>query len=375
MYDVIIVGAGPFGATLAWLASQLKKRVLVIDKSGHVAGNCYTEERHGINVHVHGPHLFHCNDDRTWNFVNRFAAFNRYTHRVKVSRDDKIWSFPINLMTLHQLWGVTTPRDAEKKLQEARVRIDDPQNLEEWCLSQVGEELYELFIKHYTKKQWMTDPRDLPSSIIKRLPVRMTYDDSYFSDKHQGVPIGGYTNVFSGMLARAEVKLGIDYHSERSIIDHLLSSQGKLVYTGRIDELFGFDAGELPYRNLRFDHAVMLTPDHQGSAVINFTGPDVPFTRSTEHKHFEDAKSDVTVVTRELPVSYDRAHRPFYPINTAKNNMLAHMYRARAEVDGTIVGGRLGTYRYLDMNQVIASAFVAFEKTYGVRVNERGDVE
>jgi UDP-galactopyranose mutase len=373
-YNFIVVGAGCFGAVFAHFVARLGKKVLVVDKDDHIGGACYTENWDGINVHKFGAHIVHCNDDRTWNVLNRFVPFNRYTHHVKVARNGRMWSFPMNMMMFHQLWGVTTPDEARKKLEEVRIPISHPANLEEHCLSQAGEEVYELFIKHYTKKQWKLDPKELPTSIIKRLPIRLTYDDMYFSDRHSGIPIGGYTRFFEGILDGIETKLGVDFINEKSTLTKLLESDGKIVYSGRTDALYAYDEGELPYRNLRFEHERLEIPDYQGTSVVNYTGPEVDFTRIIEHKHFEHGKQEHTIVTREYPSEYDRNNVPYYPINTIENDSLAKRYNARAESDGFLIGGRLGRYLYLDSNQVIAQAIVSVERHFGVKIDDHGDV-
>lgn len=370
MYDVIVVGSGLFGSTFAHYAKQINKKVLVLEKSNHIGGNCYTYDDGGINVHKYGPHIFHTSNERVWNFVNLFSKFNHFVLRTKVFRNNKLYSFPINLFTLYQVWGVQTPQEAQKKLEEVKVKIKNPKNLEEWCLSQVGEELYDLFIKHYTAKQWKTDPKNLPSFIIKRLPIRTTFDDNYFTDHRQGIPIGGYTKIFENMLDGVDVQLESNYFENRPSIDKLLKSDGKLIYTGRCDELYNFDKGELQYRNLQFNTTRFEMEDYQGNAVINYCDKEIDFTRITEHKHFEFGKQAHTVISIEKPIDYDRNNTPYYPINIKKNDDLASEYLKRAEADKIIVGGRLGHYRYYDMHQVIASSIHTFEKTYGLKIDE-----
>ena len=314
MYDFLIVGAGLFGSVFANRAKEMGKTSLLIDKRSHIGGNCYTENDSGIHTHVYGPHIFHTSNEEIWKFINRFASFNSYVNRPKVNFGGKIYSFPINLMTLHQVWGVNTPDEARKKLDEVRVNIDDPRNLEEWILSQVGKELYEKFIYGYTKKQWMKDPKDLPSSIIKRLPIRLTYDDNYFNDTYQGIPSNGYTEIFKNMLDGCEVELGVDYLKDRKKLNSLAKS---VVYTGKIDEYFDYSHGELEYRSLRFERSRYENFDFQGNAIVNYTENEIPYTRITEHKHFNPEnlnKVSHTVITKEFPIEWNRNEVPYYPI-------------------------------------------------------------
>ena len=357
-YDYLIVGAGIFGATFAREMTDAGKKCLVIDKRKHIGGNVYSEKRNGIDVHVYGAHIFHTNNDRIWEYVNRFTTFNNYINKPKVRFGDRIFSFPINLMTLHQLWGVMDPAEAKAKLNEVRIHCENPENLEDWILSQVGREVYETFIRGYTMKQWQRDPRELPSSIIKRLPIRLTFDENYFFDKYQGIPVDGYTAMVDNMLEGIEVKTGIDYFENRAVF---ITAAKKTVFTGKIDEFFGFVHGELEYRTLRFEHEELMG-DFQGNAVVNYTSPDVPFTRIVEHKHFlpESAgKLDNTIITREYSAEYDRSKTPYYPIGDAKNIAMYKKYCEMAEsAKDVIFGGRLAEYKYYDMHQVIGSALV-----------------
>ncbi len=357
-YDYLIVGAGLFGATFAREMTDAGKKCLVIDKRPHIGGNVYSENRNGVDVHVYGAHIFHTSSDRIWEYVNRFATFNNYVNKPKVRFGDRIFSFPINLMTLHQLWGVMTPAEAEAKLKEVRIPCENPDNLEDWILSQVGREVYETFIRGYTMKQWQRDPRELPASIIKRLPIRMVFEENYFFDKYQGIPIEGYTKMVDNMLEGVEVRTGIDYFEDR---DHFNSLAKTVVFTGKVDEYFDFCHGELEYRTLRFEHEE-LEGDFQGNAVVNYTSPDVPFTRIVEHKHFlpsTASKLPNTIVTREYSDEYKRGKTPYYPINNDRNNMMYKKYAAMAPAeDDVIFGGRLAEYKYYDMHQVIGSALV-----------------
>lgn len=352
-YDYLIVGCGLFGSVFAQKQTQRGKRVLIIEKRNHIGGNCYTEQIEGINVHKYGPHIFHTDNLEVWNYVNRFSSFNNFINRPKVCYKNKIYSFPVNLMTLYQLYGVKTPSEAKSKLDEVAIPSQNPQNLEDWILSQVGPEIYEIFIKGYTKKQWQKEPADLPASLIKRLPIRLTFNDNYFNDQYQGVPVGGYTKMFEQMLQGVEIKLDTDYFDDRSCWDSIAET---IVYTGKIDECFDYKFGELEYRGLHFENEI-LEGDYQGNAVINYTQESIPFTRTIEHKHFEFGQQPKTVITREFPASCQKDDIPYYPVNTKANNTQYECYREEAEDKKTLIlGGRLGAYKYLDMDDVILSA-------------------
>jgi UDP-galactopyranose mutase len=361
-YDYLVVGGGMFGAVFARQAAECGQRVCVIDKRQHIAGNCYSEQIAGVEVHRYGPHIFHTDNERVWEFVNRFATFNNYVHHGRVLHGGRMFSFPINLLTLAQLWGVVTPAEAEQKLAAARIPCEHPRNLRDWILSQVGEELYEIFVRGYTTKQWGRDPADLPPSIIRRIPIRQTYDDRYFADRFQGIPIGGYTRMFENMLDHEliDVQIGVDYFENARELE---ASAAKTVYTGKIDEYFDYRFGELEYRSLRFENEV-LSGDFQGAAIVNHTEAGTPFTRITEHKHFEFQTSDKTVITREYPASCDRSAVPYYPIRDAANSALYEQYRAEAQRTGLLLGGRLATYQYYDMHQVVAQALTLAEKEF-----------
>ena len=357
-YDYLIVGAGLFGSVFAQQAHEAGKRCLVVDKRDHIGGNVYSERREGIDVHVYGAHIFHTNSDRIWEYVNRFATFNKYINKPKVRFGDRIFSFPINLMTLHQLWGVKTPAEAEEKLQEVRIPCEDPDNLEDWILSQVGEEIYQTFIRGYTMKQWQRDPKELPASIIKRLPIRLIFEENYFFDKYQGIPVDGYTAMVEKMLEGVDVRTGVDYFANKDELDKLAE---RVVFTGKIDEYFGYSEGELEYRTLRFEHE-HLDGDFQGNAVVNYTHPDVPFTRILEHKHFLPDTADKipnTIITREYSAEYSRGKTPYYPINNDRNMAMYKKYAEMAKAESDVIfGGRLAEYKYYDMHQVIGSALV-----------------
>ena len=355
MYDYLIVGAGLYGATFAHEATKAGKKCLVLEKRNHIGGNIFTSNRNGIHVHEYGPHIFHTSNKKIWDYVNQFATFNNFINRPKVSYKNKIFSFPINLLTLYQLWGVTTPREAIAKLNESRIHVPNPSNLEEWCLSQIGTELYETFIKGYTQKQWRTNPKNLPTFIIKRVPIRTNFDDNYYFDTYQGIPEGGYTQIIEKMLKGSEVILNVDYLKDKNNWD---KKAYKTVYTGPIDAYFNYCYGELNYRTTSFVHETHTTADYQGNAIINYTDVNVPYTRIIEHKHFDPSPEiQHTIITREYPESWHRNAVPYYPINDEKNNKLYKLYKEAASLlKDTLFGGRLADYRYYDMHQVIGAA-------------------
>lgn len=358
-YDYLVIGCGLFGTVFARRAVEKGKRVLVIEKRDHVGGNCYTESVENINVHKYGPHIFHTNYRDVWRYVKRFADFNNFINRPKVFYKGRIYSFPINLMTLHQLWGITTPQEAEKRLTQAAVSSDNPQNLEDWILSKVGPEIYEVFIKGYTAKQWGKAPSLLPTSIIKRVPIRLDFNDNYYNDLYQGVPVGGYSNMFKKMLEGIDVKLNTNYFQDR---DYWNGLSDYIVFTGKTDEFFDYKFGRLEYRSLKFKTRI-LDGDFQGNAVINHTDPDVPYTRTIEHKHFEFTSSDKTVVTWEYPDDYTEGKIPYYPTNDEHNNRIYSLYKTEAERHKNVIfGGRLATYSYLDMDQTILQALQVTER-------------
>lgn len=359
-FDYLIVGCGMFGAVFARLVAEQGRRVMLVDKRSHIGGNCFTERIEGINVHRYGPHIFHTNNERIWQFVNRFAKFNHFRLRTPVNFHGRLYSFPINLMTLHQLWGVTSPTEAERKLAAVRVPCENPRNLEEWILAQVGPEIYETFVRGYTAKQWGRDPKELPASIIRRLPIRRTYNDRYFDDAFEGIPIGGYTGLFEHMLDHSNIRFetGVDFFENRPWLER---QANQLVYTGKIDEFFDYRFGRLEYRSLRFDNQV-LDGDFQGSAIVNYTAADVPHTRITEHKHFDLLESSRTVITYEYPDKYDETKIPYYPVRDEQNTARYEQYREFAKTTGVLFGGRLGTYMYYDMHQVVAQAMTVAEQ-------------
>ena len=357
IYDYLIVGSGLFGCVFANLAHKNHKRCLIIEKRDHPFGNCYTENNNKINIHKYGPHIFHTSNDKIWNYVKQFAEFNNFINRPKVNFENTIYSFPINLFTLYQLWGVKTPKEAKAKLEQVKINIDKPNNLEEWILSQVGEEIYRKFIYGYTKKQWNTEPKNLPSFIIKRLPIRLTFDDNYFNDKYQGIPIGGYSQMMSNMTDGIDIVLNTDYFNN---IDYWNKKAKNIVYTGPIDQFFNYEFGKLNYRSLRFETEILKIDDFQGNAIVNYTSSDVPYTRIVEHKHFDNSGSDVTIITREFPADHSN-NEPFYPINNDINNNIYQKYYELTKKTNIIFGGRLAQYQYYDMHQIIGSAIQKYE--------------
>lgn len=355
-YDYLIVGAGLFGAVFARQAADAGKRVLVIDKRDHIGGNVYTEEIVGIQVHKYGAHVFHTNDKNVWQYVSRFAEFNRYTNSPVANYRGQLYSLPFNMYTFHQMWGITTPAEAKEKILQQRkaAGIGEPANLEEQAISLVGTDIYEKLVKGYTQKQWGRPCRELPAFIIRRLPVRFTFDNNYFDARYQGIPIGGYTAMVEKLLRDIPVRLKEDYLENKDRWDALAR---KVVYTGPIDRYFGYCYGKLEYRSVRFETEVLNTENFQGNAVVNYTDPETPYTRIIEHKHFEFGNQPVTVISREYSQEWTPEAEPYYPVNDEKNNTLYARYRALADREsGTIFGGRLAQYRYYDMDAVIASA-------------------
>lgn len=360
-YDYLIVGAGLYGVTVARQLSDAGKNVMVIDKRSHIAGNVYTEKVEGINIHKYGAHIFHTNNEEVWKYVQRFAKFNRFTNSPVANYKGELFSLPFNMYTFNKMWGVVTPEEAAAKIAEQRKEITgEPKNLEEQAISLVGRDIYEKLIKGYTEKQWGRDCKELPSFIIKRLPVRLTFDNNYFNALYQGIPVGGYTKLVENMLSGIEVKLGIDFFEHK---DELLAQAEKLIYTGPIDAFFNYSLGTLEYRSVRFENEVLDIPNFQGNAVVNYTERDKPWTRIIEHKWFEFGKDEngndlsKTVISREYSSEWKFGDEPYYPVNDEKNGDLYSQYRALAEQEKNVVfGGRLGEYKYYDMDQVIAAA-------------------
>lgn len=355
-FDYLLVGAGLFNAVFAEHASRAGKTCLMIERRGHIAGNIYTEKREGIDVHVYGAHIFHTSDEEVWKYVNRFASFNGFINRVKAKFEGKIYSMPFNMYTFESLWGVQTAEEAKKIIDEQRACLagKTPENLEEQAISLVGRDVYETLIKGYTEKQWGRPCTQLPAFIIRRLPLRFTYDDNYFNDKYQGIPVEGYTSMVEKMLNGTKVLLNTDY------FDFIRSTNDtftKTIYTGKADEFFGYRFGKLEYRSLRFETETLDIPDYQGNAVINYTEAKIPYTRIIEHKHFNFGKQPKTIITREYPAEYKEGMEAYYPVNDEKNSALAASYDAiKQECPNVIFGGRLGEYKYYDMDKVIASA-------------------
>lgn len=369
-YDYLIVGSGLFGATFAYLAKKAGKKCLVIDKRPHLGGNVYCEKVEGINVHQYGAHIFHTSNKKVWDFVNSIVEFNRYTNCPVANYKGKLYNLPFNMNTFYQMWGVLTPEEAKAKIEEQKKEALDalngrePQNLEEQALCLVGKDIFEKLIKEYTEKQWGRKCTDLPAFIIKRLPVRLVFDNNYFNDKYQGIPVGGYNQLIDGLLEGIECKTGVDFfHSEYK---DWKKYADKLVYTGAIDEYFGYSLGKLDWRTVSFKTRIENTPNYQGNAVVNYTSHEVPYTRVIEHKHFEMFGQDVyncpkTVVSEEYSTEYKDCMEPYYPVNDERNNLLAEQYRQLAEKEADVIfGGRLAQYKYYDMAPVIEQALSLF---------------
>ena len=371
MYDYLIVGAGLFGSVFARQATDAGKKVLVIDKRPNIAGNVYTEDIEKIHVHKYGAHIFHTNNKEVWEYVTKFAEFNRFTNSPVANYKGELYSLPFNMYTFNKMWNVITPQEAAAKIEEQRKEagITEPQNLEEQAISLVGKDIYEKLIKGYTEKQWGRDCKDLPSFIIKRLPVRLTFDNNYFNALYQGIPVGGYTKMVANMLDGIEVRLNTDYLENKDELDKLAE---KVVYTGAIDAYFDYKLGALEYRSVRFDTEVLDTPNFQGNAAVNYTDRETPWTRIIEHKWFEFGKDDEgndipkTVISREYSSEWKVGDEPYYPVNDEKNGKLYQEYKKLAEDEKNVIfGGRLGEYKYYDMDAVIASALGLCEKKLG----------
>ena len=361
-YDYLIVGAGLYGAVFAHEAKKVGKTCLVIDKRGHIAGNIYCEDMDGIHVHKYGAHIFHTSNKKVWEYVNQFAEFNHYVNSPVAVYKDELYNLPLNMNTFSKMWGVKTPEEAQAKIEEQRaeLNITEPKNLEEQALSLAGRDVYEKLIKGYTEKQWGRPCTELPAFIIKRLPFRFMYDNNYFNDRYQGIPVGGYTPVVEKMLDGIPVKLNTDYFT---FIKENPEIADKTLFTGMIDEFYGYKLGALEYRTVRFDTEKLDMENYQGNAVVNYTDREVPYTRIIEHKHFEFGKQPVTVISREYSSEWKPGIEPYYPINDEKNNELFARYRALAEQEEKVIfGGRLGNYRYYDMDKVIEAALEMAEK-------------
>lgn len=364
-FDYLIVGAGLFGSVFAYEATQRGKKCLVIDKRNHIAGNIYTENIEGINVHKYGAHIFHTSDKAIWEYVNRFADFNNFINSPIASYKDELYNLPFNMNTFSKMWGIKTPAEAKAiiAVQIANLNIGEPQNLEEQALKLVGTDVYEKLIKGYTQKQWGRPCTELPAFIIKRLPLRFTYDNNYFNDRYQGIAIGGYTQIIEKMLAGSDVKTDTDYFE---FIKENPDIAEKTVFTGQIDEFFGYRYGALGYRSVRFENEILDTDNYQGNAVVNYTDREVPYTRIIEHKHFEFGKQENTVISREYSAEWQPGIEPYYPINDEANNALYEKYKTLAATRPDVIfGGRLGQYKYYDMDNVIAAALSAVDDEFG----------
>ncbi|SDJ51303.1 UDP-galactopyranose mutase [Chryseobacterium jejuense] len=363
-YDYLIVGAGIFGSVFAYEAKKRNKTCLVIDKRNHKGGNIYCENVNGINIHKYGAHIFHTNDKEIWDYVNQFAEFNNYINSPIAFAKGKFYNLPFNMNTFYQLWGTKTPAEAQIKIQEQKKAFgkENPQNLEEQAISLVGKDIYDTLIKEYTEKQWGRKASELPSFIIRRLPVRFTFDNNYFNDKYQGIPIGGYNVIIDNLLKDIEVKTETDFFENREYFESIAD---KVVFTGQIDEFFGYQFGTLEYRSLKFEHETLDIENYQGNAVVNYNDAEYPFTRIIEHKHFEFGKQEHTVITREFPDKWEIGKEAYYPINDDENQQKFDQYKALAQnTKNVIFGGRLAEFRYYDMHQIIGSALVKIKKEF-----------
>ena len=367
MYDYLIVGAGLYGAVFAHEMKARGKKVLVIDRRAHIAGNVYTEKIEGIHVHRYGAHIFHTNNKKVWNYITQFAEFNRFTNSPVANYKGKLYSLPFNMYTFNQMWGVVTPEEASAEIERQRREITgEPKNLEEQAISLVGRDIYEKLIKGYTEKQWGRDCRELPAFIIRRLPVRLTFDNNYFNALYQGIPVGGYTKMVANLLEGIEVRLNTDYLEHKDELDVLVQ---KVVYTGAIDAYFGYQLGHLEYRSVRFETELLDQPNFQGNAAVNYTDRETPWTRIIEHKWFEFGRDDEgrelpkTIISREYSSEWKPGDEPYYPVNDEKNGELYARYKERAQGEKKVIfGGRLGEYKYYDMDAVIGAALERAEK-------------
>lgn len=372
-YDYLIVGAGLFGAIFAYEAGKRDKSCLVIDRRDHIAGNVYTKEEDGINVHVYGAHIFHTSDKKIWQYINQFAEFNNYINSPIAVYKDELYNLPFNMNTFSKMWNIRTPQEAKDIIasQIAELNITEPKNLEEQALSLAGRDVYEKLVKGYTEKQWGRDCKELPSFIIKRLPLRFTYDNNYFNDRFQGIPMGGYTQIVEKMLEKADVVCGVDFFDMRDEKNKLMGqlpdgtqvSYDKILFTGQIDEYYDYKFGPLEYRSVRFETEKLDMENYQGNAVVNYTDREVPYTRIIEHKHFEFGKQPTTIISREYSSEWKPGVEPYYPVNNEKNNALYEKYAALAKEEGDVIfGGRLGQYKYYDMDKVLMAALECCEE-------------
>lgn len=364
MYDYLIVGAGLFGSVFAHEATKRGRSCLVIDRRSHIGGNVYCENVEGINVHKYGAHIFHTSNHEVWNYVNQFVVFNRFTNAPIANFKDEIYNLPFNMNTFNKLWGVITPQEAQDKIEEQRraAGIKEPQNLEEQAIALIGTDIYYKLIKDYTEKQWGRPATELPSFIIKRLPIRLTYDNNYFNDLYQGIPIGGYNQLIQKLLNGSDIRLDVDYLKDRDELDRLAS---KVLFTGPIDEFYQYQLGALEYRSVRFETEKLDIENYQGNAVVNYTDRETPYTRIIEHKHFEFGTQPVTVISKEYPETWQQGMEPYYPVNDEKNQELYHKYvELSSKEDNVLFGGRLGEYKYYDMDKVIESALMMVQKEF-----------
>lgn len=364
-YDYLIVGSGLYGATFAYLAKQKGKKCLVIDKRAHLGGNIYCDDVEGIHVHKYGAHIFHTSNKQVWDFVNSFVPFNRYTNCPVANYKGKLYNLPFNMNTFYAMWGVITPDAAAEKIEKQKKEsgIVDPKNLEEQAISLIGKDIYEVLVKEYTEKQWGRDCRDLPAFIIKRLPVRFTFDNNYFNDAYQGIPIGGYNKLIEGLLDGIETKLNTDYFETREYWNNVAD---KIVFTGKIDEFYGYKFGKLEYRTVRFETETLNISNYQGNAVVNYTSHEQPYTRVIEHKHFEPEnpsyKNQITVISKEYSTEWKEGMEPFYPVNDEKNTQVYGLYKKLAEEEKNVLfGGRLAEYKYYDMDDIIEKVMKDYE--------------
>ena len=363
-YDYILVGSGLYSGVFAWFAKQKGKKCLVLEKRDHIGGNVYCENTEGIHVHKYGAHIFHTSNKEVWQFVNSLAEFNRYTNSPVANYKGEMYNMPFNMNTFYQMWGTRTPEEARRKIEEQKreaveamkaAGVEEPRNLEEQAISLIGKDIYEKLIKGYTEKQWGRKCTELPAFIIKRLPVRLTFDNNYFNDKYQGIPIGGYNKLIDGLLEDVESRCNTDFFTDR---EHFESIADKIVFTGKIDEYYHYRFGKLEYRTVRFETEVLDCENYQGNAVINYTEQEVPYTRIIEHKHFEFGQQSKTVISREYSSEWKEGSEPFYPVNDDKNSALYAQYRELANQEPNVIfGGRLAEYKYYDMHQIIAAVF------------------
>ena len=360
-YDYVLVGSGLYSGVFAYLARQKGKRCLVVEKRDHIGGNIYCQDMEGIHVHKYGAHIFHTSNKKVWEFVNSLAEFNRYTNSPVANYKGEMYNMPFNMNTFSKMWNISTPQEAKAKIEEQKASVQgEPRNLEEQAIGLIGQDIYEKLVKGYTEKQWGRDCKDLPAFIIRRLPVRFTYDNNYFNDLYQGIPIGGYNVIVEKLFEGCDIETGSDYLEKKDYYDAMAD---KVIYTGMIDAYYGYCYGKLEYRSLRFETEVVDTDNYQGVAVVNYTDRETPYTRIIEHKHFEFGTQPKSVITREYPVTWEEGMEPYYPVNDEKNQSLYRRYEElAAKEDKIIFGGRLGEYKYYDMDKVIESAMNMAEK-------------